>query len=86
MSFCSFSGGEVFKDHFVPGLYACSKCNNPLFSSRSKFSHSSPWPAFTETISEDSVTKRLESPRAYKVLCGKCATRSSLSKTNSKAS
>ncbi|KAL3051185.1 hypothetical protein OYC64_001454 [Pagothenia borchgrevinki] len=72
MSFCNFFGGEVYKDHFKPGMYVCSQCNHPLFSSRSKFAHSSPWPAFTDTIREDSVTKMMESLTAFKVLCGKC--------------
>uniref|UniRef100_A0A3P8Q3X2 MsrB domain-containing protein n=1 Tax=Astatotilapia calliptera TaxID=8154 RepID=A0A3P8Q3X2_ASTCA len=67
MSFCQFFGGEIYKDHFKPGVYVCSKCNHPLFSSRSKFAHSSPWPAFTETIREDSVTKMMETLTAYKV-------------------
>lgn len=49
------------------GMYVCSKCNHPLFSSRSKFAHSSPWPAFTDTITEDSVTRMMESLTAYKV-------------------
>ncbi|KAI4807172.1 hypothetical protein KUCAC02_026999, partial [Chaenocephalus aceratus] len=53
-------------------MYVCSQCNHPLFSSRSKFAHSSPWPAFTDTIREDSVTKMMESLTAFKVLCGKC--------------
>ncbi|KAF1657507.1 Methionine-R-sulfoxide reductase B1, partial [Aptenodytes patagonicus] len=34
--------------------------------------HSSPWPAFTETVHEDSVSKRKERPGALKVSCGKC--------------
>uniref|UniRef100_A0A8C6U1V3 Methionine sulfoxide reductase B1b n=1 Tax=Neogobius melanostomus TaxID=47308 RepID=A0A8C6U1V3_9GOBI len=72
MSFCRFFGGEIYKEHFKPGMYVCSQCNHPLFSSRSKFPHSSPWPAFTETIREDSVTKHMESLTAFKVLCGKC--------------
>ncbi|CAN9505876.1 unnamed protein product [Ophioblennius macclurei] len=72
MSFCSFFGGEVFKDHFKPGIYVCSKCDHQLFSSRTKYDHSSPWPAFTETIREDSVSKHEERPGAYKVRCGKC--------------
>ncbi|KAI5103199.1 methionine-R-sulfoxide reductase B1-B, partial [Silurus meridionalis] len=67
MSFCSFSGKEVYKDHFKRGIYVCSQCANPLFSSRSKYVHSSPWPAFTETIQEDSVTKVMETLTAYKV-------------------
>lgn len=49
------------------GLYACSECDHPLFSSRSKFEHSSPWPAFTETVQKDSVSKHLERPGAFKV-------------------
>ncbi|KAI4822014.1 hypothetical protein KUCAC02_007582 [Chaenocephalus aceratus] len=31
-----------------------------LFSSMSKFEHSTPWPAFSQTIHEDSVTKHPE--------------------------
>ncbi|XP_075936842.1 methionine-R-sulfoxide reductase B1-A-like [Anarhichas minor] len=59
MSYCSFSGGEEFKNHFQAGIYVCSECGHELFSSMSKFEHSSPWPAFSETIHEDSVSKRL---------------------------
>lgn len=52
-----------------PGVYVCAKCGYELFSSRSKYAHSSPWPAFTETIHADSVAKRPErnSPTALKV-------------------
>ncbi|KAG8007007.1 Methionine-R-sulfoxide reductase B1-A [Nibea albiflora] len=60
MSYCSFSGGEEYKNHFQPGVYVCSECGHELFSSTSKFEHSSPWPAFSETIHEDSVTKHPE--------------------------
>ncbi|OPJ87452.1 methionine-R-sulfoxide reductase B1 [Patagioenas fasciata monilis] len=70
MSFCSFFGGEVFKDHFQPGIYVCAKCGHELFSSRAKYEHSSPWPAFTETLREDSVAKRKDRPGALKVSCG----------------
>ncbi|CAL8383207.1 unnamed protein product [Gadus morhua 'NCC'] len=62
----------LMKEHFQPGVYVCSTCSHPLFTSRSKFAHSSPWPAFTETIREDSVTRMMESLTAFKVLCGKC--------------
>jgi len=40
--------------------------------SASKYSHESPWPAFTETIHKDSVSKVQEKPGALKVSCGKC--------------
>lgn len=51
------------------GVYVCAKCGYELFSSRSKYAHSSPWPAFTETVYADSVTKRPEKnrPEALKV-------------------
>ena len=72
MSFCSFFDGEKYKDHFKPGIYVCSQCGYELFSSSSKYKHSSPWPAFTETVHQDSVSKRHESKNALKVRCGKC--------------
>lgn len=52
-----------------PGVYVCAKCGYELFSSLSKYAHSSPWPAFTETIHADSVAKRPEHnlPKALKV-------------------
>ena len=52
-----------------PGVYVCAKCGYELFSSRAKYAHSSPWPAFTETIHPNSVAKRPEHnrPEALKV-------------------
>lgn len=72
MSYCSFSGGEIYKDHFQPGIYVCSDCGYELFSSVSKFPHSSPWPAFSDTIHGDSVSKQPEAWGPIKVSCGKC--------------
>uniref|UniRef100_A0A8D0H9R8 Methionine sulfoxide reductase B1 n=1 Tax=Sphenodon punctatus TaxID=8508 RepID=A0A8D0H9R8_SPHPU len=67
MSFCAFFGGERYQNHFQPGLYVCAKCGYELFSSRSKYQHSSPWPAFTETVHADSVSRYEERPGALKV-------------------
>ncbi|GAB6020424.1 Methionine-R-sulfoxide reductase B1-A [Chamberlinius hualienensis] len=74
MSFCTWEKEEHYKDHFSPGKYVCSNCEYELFSSRTKFEHHSPWPAFTQTVHEDSVSKVPETdrPNAYKVSCGKC--------------
>ncbi|CAM9264423.1 unnamed protein product [Lampetra planeri] len=72
MSFCTFDGGEKYKDHFKVGVYVCSQCGYELFSSKAKYEHSSPWPAFTETMHPDSLSKHEERPRALKVSCGKC--------------
>uniref|UniRef100_A0A8C3D079 MsrB domain-containing protein n=1 Tax=Cairina moschata TaxID=8855 RepID=A0A8C3D079_CAIMO len=66
-------GGGTHQEHAGErGIYACARCGYELFSSRAKYEHSSPWPAFTETIHEDSVAKRKERPGAFKVSCGKC--------------
>ncbi|KAK2149400.1 hypothetical protein LSH36_454g05048 [Paralvinella palmiformis] len=54
------------------GIYVCSVCGNELFASTKKYEHSSPWPAFTRPIREDSIVKQPESPKALKVRCGKC--------------
>lgn len=64
-------GGIPAADLLVPsspGVYVCAQCGYELFSSRAKYEHSSPWPAFTETIHEDSVAKRKERPGALKVM------------------
>ena len=49
------------------GTYVCSACNNPLFSSSSKYEHGTPWPAFHNPITTNSLAKRKEGARAYKV-------------------
>lgn len=72
MSFCGWSQGEVYRDHFDHGIYVCSRCENPLFKSQAKYKHNTPWPAFTEPISKESLKKYHETEMALKVLCGKC--------------
>lgn len=49
------------------GLYVCSECGHELFSSSSKFEHSSPWPSFSETVHKDSVSKHPEAWGPIKV-------------------
>ena len=79
MAFCSLQGPEKYRDHFETGIYVCASCANPLFSAKSKYAHSTPWPAFTEPVSEESITKEVETePQescdkpAMKLFCGKC--------------
>ena len=50
---------------FISGIYSCSECNFPLFSSRSKFEHHSPWPSFTEPIYPNSISKQQETGAGY---------------------
>ena len=54
------------------GVYACSKCEAELFHSTKKFEHSSPWPAFTDTVGPKVLSKRPDGPMAFKVSCAKC--------------
>ena len=49
----------LFCEFFV-GIYVCPKCNHELFSAKAKYKHHTPWPAFTETLRNDSVSKEIE--------------------------
>jgi methionine-R-sulfoxide reductase len=41
-----FSG--KYNDFFEPGIYVCKRCDNPLFSSETKFEAGCGWPSFDE--------------------------------------
>ena len=42
------------------GTYVCEKCDHPLFSSVAKYEHQTPWPAFTNPLRSDSLSKKPE--------------------------
>jgi peptide methionine sulfoxide reductase msrA/msrB len=44
-----------YNDHYEDGTYACGACGTPLFSSETKYDHSTGWPSFTSAISEGNV-------------------------------
>lgn len=68
-----FTEPELSMSCLFLGIYVCSRCDHELFSSQQKYKHSSPWPAFNETIKPDSVSKYEESPGALKVCLHKYA-------------
>ncbi len=49
-----FSGKYV--DTKTDGMYHCSVCDAPLFSSETKFDSRSGWPAFTDPANSEAVT------------------------------
>lgn len=57
------------------GIYVCSGCENPLFSSDTKFNSGSGWPSFWDVISSDNVELKNDygfGMKRIEVLCAKC--------------
>lgn len=57
------------------GTYHCVACDNPLFSSETKFDSGTGWPSFFQPVANDSVA--LKEDRSHymtrtEVLCGRC--------------
>ena len=52
----AFSG--AYWDVKDPGTYHCIVCDEPLFSSETKYDSGSGWPSFTEAIDPEKVTLR----------------------------
>ena len=50
----------LFISLHILGIYVCAKCDHPLFSSVSKYEHQTPWPAFTNPLRNDSLSKKPE--------------------------
>lgn len=57
------------------GEYQCAACQNPLFSSDTKFDSGSGWPSFFAPISTDSVKLKMDKSFGMvrtEVTCGRC--------------
>ena len=65
-----FSG--IYWDETRDGTYRCIVCNEPLFSSESKFDSGCGWPSFDDEI--ENAVKRLPDPdgRRTEIVCAKC--------------
>jgi len=65
-----FSG--EYDDFYKEGVYVCKKCNNPLFTSKSKFNAGCGWPAFDENFPNS--VKRIpdKDGRRVEILCANC--------------
>lgn len=57
------------------GLYTCAACNNPLFSSNTKFDSGSGWPSFFEQIDKKAIKEKDDYDYGVKrteILCSNC--------------
>lgn len=61
-------------DNFFPpeGVFVCRKCNNPLYTSKSKFDAGCGWPAFDDTF--PNAVKRITDSDGLRteIECAKC--------------
>lgn len=64
-----------YYNHFKAGIYLCTRCETPLFSSETKYDSGSGWPSFWAPIKEENIeTKpdtRLNLTRT-EALCANC--------------
>jgi len=66
--------GEYWDSH-DKGTYKCICCDNPLFSSDTKFESGTGWPSFTAPVGAENVETEddvMFSMRRTEVLCSKC--------------
>ena len=77
---CRMKGTEraftgIYWDCKDEGVYRCSCCDNPLFSSESKFNSGTGWPSFSEPVQADTVKTESDNSLLMKrreVLCSRC--------------
>jgi methionine-R-sulfoxide reductase len=64
----------IYVNSFEKGLYVCKACNNPLFSSSSKFSSNCGWPSFDDEI-KDAIIRIPDyslGMRRVEICCSNC--------------
>jgi len=68
------SSGEYDSYYPKEGYFACRACNNPLYSSESKFKSGCGWPAFDKCY-ENSVAIEIDEShgmRRIEIMCNNC--------------
>lgn len=68
-----FSG--KFLNNHEEGMYYCAACNQPLFSSGTKFDSDSGWPSFYDAVNNKNIQLEEDTSLGMsriEVLCSKC--------------
>ncbi|NNF02237.1 MAG: peptide-methionine (R)-S-oxide reductase MsrB [Bacteroidia bacterium] len=66
--------GEFYK-HNESGVYTCAACQNPLFTSDTKYESGSGWPSFYAPIEEGKIKLLLDKTHGMtrvEIVCGNC--------------
>jgi peptide-methionine (R)-S-oxide reductase len=64
-----------YADNFKDGVYHCICCDQPLFTSGTKFDAGCGWPSFDQAISDDAVQTRRDRTHGMvrtEALCASC--------------
>jgi peptide-methionine (R)-S-oxide reductase len=64
-----------YHDFKGKGTYVCAGCNNPLFSSKTKFDSGTGWPSFYQPVSRKNITEHADNSygmERIEVQCSKC--------------
>jgi methionine-R-sulfoxide reductase len=65
----------VFFDHKRDGVYVCTCCALPLFSSSAKFDSGTGWPSFFKPIARANVLRRVDFSHGMEreeIICARC--------------